>query len=142
MNPNYSEEALNQIVAFLNGSNTSQSAISNAEIIDMLVGHEFIRMSEVNIDTDTDEMLEFMTDEDDEDDLPDEAIMLFVKSDRFQLDRDDMLRIGEIAEDISDEIDLVWGICSQPLPRGENMRVRIARFYKERPDWADDEAED
>ena len=105
----------------------------------MLEGHEFISAYEVSIDTDTDEMLQDMSDDCDEEDMPDGAIMLFVKSDRFQLDKDDMLRIGEIAEEISEDIDIVWGICSQRLPRGETMHVRIAKFYREQPDLADED---
>ena len=141
MNHNSSEEALNKIVTFFNGANASvpQSAISTEDILDMLEGHEFISAYEVSIDTDTDEMLQDMSDDCDEEDMPDGAIMLFVKSDRFQLDKDDMLRIGEIAEEISEDIDIVWGICSQRLPRSENMHVRIAKFYREQPDLADED---
>ena len=141
MNHNSSEEALNKIVTFFNGANAyvPQSAISTEDILDMLEGHEFISAYEVSIDTDTDEMLQDMSDDCDEEDMPDGAIMLFVKSDRFQLDKDDMLRIGEIAEEISEDIDIVWGICSQRLPRGENMHVRIAKFYREQPDLADED---
>lgn len=137
MNSDYSEATLNQIIEFFNGESamSSLSGIGKEDIIDILRGHKFINMQQIDVEEDIDDILEYMTDDYDEDEMPHSAIMLFVKSDRFQLDLDDMRRIGEIAEEISDDIDLIWGICTQSLPRGKNMCVRIARFYEEEPDW-------
>lgn len=144
MNSDYSEDALDQIVDFFNGEDamSSLSGIGKEDIIDILRGHHFINMQQIDIEEDIDDILEYMTDDYDEGEMPDGVIMLFVKSDRFQLDLDDMLRIGEIAEEISEDIDLIWGICTQALPRGKNMCVRIARFYEEKPDCWCDEDED
>lgn len=50
-----------------------------------------------------------------------------------------MLFIGEVAQEISEDVDLIWGICSQDLPRKDRMRIRIARFFNEKPEWVEED---
>lgn len=139
-NKRVSPEAVTQLMNYFNGSNGNQVpiTITPENIEDMLDGRECANFGEYSSEDDIDDILDHISDETDADDLADGAIILFVKNSRFELDLNDMQYIGDVAQDISDEVDLIWGICAQELPRKENMRIRIVRFFNERPEWMDD----
>ncbi|MCM1141187.1 MAG: hypothetical protein NC453_21685 [Muribaculum sp.] len=139
-NKRVSPEAVTQLINYFTGSNGDQLPvpIKQETIEDMLDGRECANFGEYSCEDDINDILDHISDETDADDLADGAIILFVKNSRCELDLTDMQFIGEVAQEVSDEVDLIWGICSQELPRKENMRVRIARFFDERPEWMDD----
>lgn len=132
-------DAVTQIINWLNESSTTQTpAITLEMVADMMDGKEFATLSEYTIDTDLDEILEFLSADTDADELVDGAIIQFVNNSRYELGLNDMVFIGEIAQEISEDVDLIWGISSQDLPRKDRMRIRIARFIDVKPEWAED----
>ena len=132
-------EAVTQIINWFNNSGTTQpTAITSEMVADMVNGRELANLSEYTSDADLDEVLEFLSDDTEEDDLADGAIIQFIKNSRYELDLNDMLFIGEIAQEISEDVDLIWGICSQDLPRKEKMRIRIALFFDVKPEWVEE----
>lgn len=133
-------DAVTQIINWFNESSTTQTpAITLEMAADMMDGKEFATLSEYTIDTDLDEILEFLSADTDADELVDGAIIQFVNNSRYELGLNDMLFIGEIAQEISEDVDLIWGICSQDLPRKDRMRIRIARFFNVKPECAEAE---
>lgn len=131
--------AVTQIINWFNESCTTHTpAITLEMVADMMDGKEFANLSEYTIDTDLDEILEFLSTDTDADELADGAIIQFVNNSRYELGLNDMVFIGEIAQEISEDVDLIWGISSQDLPRKDRMRIRIARFIDVKPEWAED----
>lgn len=131
--------AVTQIINWFNESSTTKTpAITLEMVADMMDGKECAQLAEYTIDTDLDEILEFLSTDTDDDELVDGAIIQFVNNSRYELGLDDMVFIGEIAQEISEDVDLIWGICSRDLPRKDRMRVRIARFFNVRPEWMEE----
>lgn len=132
-------DAVTQIINWFNESCATQNpAITLEMVADMMDGKEFANLSEYTIDTDLDEILEFISADTDTDELVDGAIIQFVNNSRYELGLNEMLFIGEIAQEISEDVDLIWGICSQDLPRKDRMRIRIARFFNVKPEWVEE----
>ena len=134
-NKRVSPEAVTQIINWFKGSDDAHPATITSDIVaDMLDGKECTTLCEYTCDTDVNEILEYLSDDTDTDDLANGAIIQFIHYSRYELGLDDMLFIGEIAQEISSDMDLIWSICSQDLPRNERMRIRIARFFNVKPE--------